>query len=133
MRNSCVLVKHPFSNFRIVDELLHVRDDFERQKRDMETFYKNQLQTLQQKQTRDIKDHLERGLCLCSSVSSSGYHKLVCILLFPGYIHLFFFFCNQPHTRGVNPSVGVRLKFSKNIVFFCLKIFFTFYKQCRPR
>ena len=52
-----------------MDELLHVRDDFERQKRDMETFYKNQLQTLQQKQTRDIKDHLERGLCVCVLVS----------------------------------------------------------------
>ena len=46
---------------RVVDELLHIRDDFERQKRDMESFYKNQLQTQQQKQTREITQHLDRG------------------------------------------------------------------------
>jgi len=50
--------------FRVLEELVVLRDDFERQKRDMESFFRNQLQSFQQKQGRDIQMHIQKGKLL---------------------------------------------------------------------
>ncbi|WAR25315.1 hypothetical protein MAR_011019 [Mya arenaria] len=47
---------------RVLDELVMLHDDFERQKRDLETFFRGQVQSLQQKQARDIEQHVHKGI-----------------------------------------------------------------------
>lgn len=46
---------------RMLDELAAIRDDMERQKRDTESFFRNQLQTMQHKYTRELQKHMQTG------------------------------------------------------------------------
>lgn len=47
---------------RLVDELVTLRDDFDRQKRDMESLFKNQIHITQQKCVRDMEQHIHKGM-----------------------------------------------------------------------
>lgn len=44
-----------------MNELVTIRDDFDRQKRDAESFFWNQVQAMQQKCSRDIQQHIQKG------------------------------------------------------------------------
>lgn len=48
-------------HLRILNELVTIRDDMERQKRDAESFLSNQLQKMQQKNSRELQKHMQTG------------------------------------------------------------------------
>ncbi|XP_053377308.1 uncharacterized protein LOC123529339 isoform X2 [Mercenaria mercenaria] len=46
---------------RLLDELVTIRDDFDRQRRDLETFFRNQILSAQQKQLHTIEQHVQKS------------------------------------------------------------------------
>ncbi|KAL3852430.1 hypothetical protein ACJMK2_016069 [Sinanodonta woodiana] len=62
---------------RILDELMQLRDHFDKQKNEMENFYRNQLQLMQQKQSRDLEMLMYQGIERGAQLSAEKIQDLL--------------------------------------------------------
>ncbi|KAK3602926.1 hypothetical protein CHS0354_039343 [Potamilus streckersoni] len=62
---------------RILDELMQLRDHFDKQKHEMENFYRSQLQLMHQKQSRDLEMLMYQGIERGAQLSAEKIQDLL--------------------------------------------------------